>query len=105
MYIVIVKIHVKPQYIDNFISATLRNAEFSIQEPGVVRFDFIQNIEKSNKFILIEIYTSKEAHLGHKITDHYKIWKKEVAEMMLEPRTSSFYENIFPKDNIMELEI
>lgn len=100
MYVVIVQIHVKPKCLDSFISATLKNVSCSLQEPGVVRFDFIQNIEESNRFILIEIYTSKDAQLEHKQTDHYKIWKNEVANMMLEPRVGSFYESIFPKDSI-----
>lgn len=100
MYVVIVQICVKSQCIDSFISATMENVSCSIQEPGVVRFDLIQNIEKSNRFILIEIYNSKEAQLEHKQTDHYNIWKKEVADMMLEPRVSSFYESIFLKDSI-----
>jgi len=100
MYVVIVQICVKQQCLNSFISATIKNVSCSIQEYGVVRFDFIQNIEESNRFILIEIYTSKEAQLEHKKTDHYMIWKKEVADMMLEPRVSSFYDNIFLNGSI-----
>ena len=45
MFIVHVFVHVKPDRIEAFKAATLDNAHNSIQEPGVARFDVIQQQE------------------------------------------------------------
>ena len=43
MLIVHVDIAVEPGRVDEFLRATLENATASIQEPGVIRFDAIQD--------------------------------------------------------------
>ena len=42
MLIVHVFVHVKPESVDAFSAATLENARNSVREPGVVRFDVVQ---------------------------------------------------------------
>ena len=42
IFIVHVHVHVKPEFADAFRQATLENARNSAQEPGVARFDVIQ---------------------------------------------------------------
>ena len=88
MYIVLVNVHVKNEYIQKFIEATIDNASNSIYEPGVVRFDFHQQQDDPTKFILIEVYRDKKDTLLHKETLHYKRWRDTVAEMMMEDRRS-----------------
>jgi len=99
MLIVHVHIHVKPEYINEFKAACIENAKNSIQEPGVVRFDFIQQQDDSNRFMLVEIYRTPEDALKHKETAHYAKWRDTVADMMAEPRQSVKFTNIFPEDN------
>ena len=100
MYIVQVYVKVKENDVDQFIFASYENAENSLKEDGVVRFDILQNIEKPQKFLLIEVYKNEEAPLEHKNTLHYKKWKEAVAGMMAEPRCSVKYRNIFPDTNM-----
>ena len=96
MYIVQVHVKVKEKHIDPFISATLENADNSLMEDGFIRFDVLQDIEEPQKFLLSEVYLDKQAPLEHKKTRHYKKWKTTVAEMMVEPRFSVKYRNIYP---------
>ena len=56
MYIVHVFIDVKPDRVDDFISASLENARKSVNEPGISRFDILQDQENSSQFILNEVY-------------------------------------------------
>ncbi|MBV8550752.1 MAG: antibiotic biosynthesis monooxygenase [Acidobacteriaceae bacterium] len=98
MLIVHVHVHVKPEHIDAFRQATLENAEKSLREPGIARFDVIQQAEDPNRFVLVEVYRTVEAPAQHKDTAHYQIWRDRVAGMMAEPRTSVRYSNIFPAD-------
>ncbi|MCC6264898.1 MAG: antibiotic biosynthesis monooxygenase [Bryobacterales bacterium] len=98
MLIVHVSIHVKPETVDAFIAATLENVKQSALEPGVARFDFIQQQDDPARFQLLEVYRSADAPARHKETAHYQQWRDAVAAMMAEPRTSVKYDNLFPED-------
>jgi len=98
MLIVEVNIHVMEKYIEEFKLASIENAKNSIQEAGIARFDVIQNNEEPARFILNEVYRNAEATAAHKETPHYKKWRDAVEEMMVEPRYSIKYTNIYPDD-------
>lgn len=98
MYIVHVFVHVLPECVEPFKAATIRNADNSIKEPGVARFDVIQQEDDPTRFLLVEVYRSPEDAAKHKETDHYETWRDIVASMMAEPRHSLKYVNIFPDD-------
>ncbi|MCS6953690.1 MAG: putative quinol monooxygenase [Bryobacterales bacterium] len=98
MIIVHVHARVKPEFIDAFKQATIENARQSVQEPGVARFDVIQQADDPARFVLVEVYRTPEAPAQHKETRHYQVWRDTVAEMMAEPRTSVRYANVFPPD-------
>ena len=98
MQIVHVQVHVKPDSIEQFKEATFENASRSIEEPGIARFDVVQDISDPARFVLIEVYRNPEAPAAHKETAHYKKWRDTVAELMAEPRTSIRYTNVFPPD-------
>ncbi len=99
MHIVHVFVHVKSAKVNEFIIATRENARNSIQEPGVARFDVIQDAKDATRFVLCEIYKTAEDALKHKETKHYLIWRDRVADMMEEPRTGIPYKNIFPDED------
>lgn len=96
MLIVQVQVHVKPEFVDDFIQATVENARNSVQEHGIARFDVIQQADDPTRFILVEVYKTAEDPARHKETKHYAKWRDTVAGMMLEPRSSLKYSNIFP---------
>jgi (4S)-4-hydroxy-5-phosphonooxypentane-2,3-dione isomerase len=98
MFIVQVHVHVKPEFVDAFIRATVDNARNSVQEHGIARFDVIQQTDDPTRFILVEVYRTAEDPASHKGTKHYARWRDTVAEMMLEPRSSVKYANVFPGD-------
>ncbi len=98
MLIVHVHVLVKPDCIEAFKQATVENARASVQEPGIARFDVIQQMDDPAKFILVEVYRSPEAAAAHKETAHYAEWRDTVAEMMAQPRASVKFTNVFPAD-------
>ena len=99
MLIVHVHVHVKPDFIDAFRDASIENARQSVREPGIARFDVIQQADDPSRFILVEIYRSVEATAQHKETAHYAKWRDTVAPMMAEPRSSVKLANLFPADD------
>ena len=99
MYIVHVDIHVKPEFLDAFVAASVENARSRLQEPGIARFDFMRREDDPAHFMLIEVYrTPADADL-HKQTAHYQKWRETVAAMMAEPRVGIKYASIYPDDD------
>ena len=98
MLVVHVHVHVKPEYAEAFRQATLENARNSLQEPGVARFDVIQQLDDPTRFVLVEVYRTPEDAARHKETAHYPVWRDAVQPMMAEARSSVKYANVFPDD-------
>ena len=98
MLIAHVHVKVKPNYVEDFKQATLKNAQNSIQEPGIARFDVIQSDEDQTSFVLMETYRTAADQAKHKDTSHFKEWVETVEVMMDAPRYALKYSNVFPDD-------
>ena len=98
MLVVHVHVHVKPEFVEAFKQASIENAGHSVREPGIARFDVLQQSEDPTRFILVEVYRTAEATAQHKETAHYAAWRDAVAPMMAEPRTSVKHINVHPPD-------
>lgn len=98
MLIVHVHVHVKPECVDAFRRITTENARNSIQEPGIARFDVVQQMDDPTRFVLVEVYRTAEAPARHKETAHYLAWREIIEPLMAEPRRSLKYHNVFPED-------
>jgi len=98
MLIVHVFVHVKADQVEAFSAASVENARNSIQEPGIARFDVIQQQDDPTRFVLVEVYRTSDDPARHKETAHYLKWRDTVADMMAEPRTSVKYTNVFPDE-------
>ncbi|HZR20614.1 MAG TPA: antibiotic biosynthesis monooxygenase [Verrucomicrobiae bacterium] len=99
MLVVHVQVHVKPESVEAFKAATLANANASIREPGIARFDVMQRQDDPTRFTFVEAYRTPEAPAAHKETKHYQTWRDAVAPLMAEPRTSVKFNNLFPDDH------
>jgi (4S)-4-hydroxy-5-phosphonooxypentane-2,3-dione isomerase len=99
MLIVHVQVRVRPDRVEDFVAATLVNARASLAEPGVLRFDVLQDRADPGHVVLVEVYRDEEAPAAHKLTPHYAAWRDTVAEMMAEPRASARYSAVFPVDS------
>ena len=95
MLIVLVHVRVKPDCVEAFRQATLDNARHSVKEPGIARFDVLQQQDDPTRFVLVEAYRTADAPAAHKATAHYAQWRDRVADMMAEPRTSVKYNEVF----------
>jgi quinol monooxygenase YgiN len=98
LLVVHVHVHVKPDAVAEFIAATLDNARASLREPGIARFDVVQQRDDPTRFVLVEVYRSADAPDAHKQTAHYTRWRDRVADLMAEPRSSVKYVNLHPDD-------
>ncbi|HOM99465.1 MAG TPA: antibiotic biosynthesis monooxygenase [Acidobacteriota bacterium] len=103
MIVIHVHSHVKPEFVVEFREATLRNARASLEEPGVIRFDVLQQEADPTRFLLVEIYRTAQDPTRHKEPPHYLDWRDTVAPMMAEPRHSVRYQAVFPAEDRWEL--
>ena len=98
MLVVHIHVRVKPEFVEAFKQATIANAHQSVKEPGIARFDVVQQQDDPTRFLFVEAYRTPEAPAAHKETKHYQTWRDTVAPMMVEPRASTKFSNIFPDD-------
>ncbi len=97
MLTVHVFVEVKPDQVEAFREATLTNARSSVEEPGIMRSDVLQEQGDPTHFVLIEIYRTPDDPARHKETAHYATWRDTVAPMMAVPRRSIKYEALYPE--------
>jgi quinol monooxygenase YgiN len=100
MLIVHVHIQVKPDQVDAFKVASIENSRNSLQEPGIARFDVLQQQADPTRFLLVEAYRSAEALAAHKQTAHYRKWAETVADMMAVPRSSVKFDRVYPEEGL-----
>lgn len=96
MQVTIVHVHVKPEYVADFIEATRNNHAASIKEAGNRRFDVLQLGDDATRFVLYEAYASADDAVAHKQTAHYLRWRDTVAPWMAAPRQGVVYNGLFP---------
>jgi autoinducer 2-degrading protein len=98
MFIVQVHVHVLAEVVEAFKKVTIDNAQNSILEPGIARFDVIQQVDDPTRFVLVEVYRTAETSAAHKLTAHYARWRDTVQNMMAEPRSSVKFNPVFPDE-------
>ncbi len=98
MIVVLVHIHVKEEAIEAFKVAIKANARESVKEPGVARFDVIQQRDDPQRFVLVEAYYQQEDTARHKETAHYLTWRETAEPMMVEPRQGISHLSVWPED-------
>ncbi|SHG52874.1 autoinducer 2-degrading protein [Chryseolinea serpens] len=96
MVATIIHVQVKPEFRQTFIEATRQNHERSIQEPGNLRFDILQDAQDPNKFVFYEAYATEQAAAAHKETAHYQKWRDTVADWMAKPREGVKHNLLYP---------
>jgi quinol monooxygenase YgiN len=98
MLVVHVHVHVKAESVGSFLVETRENATQSLNEPGILRFDVVQQKDDPTRFVLVEVYRDADAPLRHKETAHYARWRDAVESMMATPRSSVKFDAVFPED-------
>ena len=95
MYVVSVTIFVKPEFVQKFIEATLDNARNTRHEAGNLRFDVSQCEDDAARFLLYEVYKTKDDFAAHQKTEHYARWRQAVTDWMAQPRQAAKHYSLF----------
>lgn len=97
MYISLVRVHVKPERVSDFVELIHANHLGSVAEPGCLRFDVAQSRDDGTRFVLWECYVDEAAAMAHKTTAHYLAFKAQAADLMAEERVSELYTGLYPE--------
>jgi len=98
MIVTCVHVKVRPENIQEFIEAITDNHNGSVQEPGNLRFDVLQQADDPARFMIYEAYDSEEAVRIHKETAHYQKFRDTVQGFMAESRYGVRYNVIEPSE-------
>jgi quinol monooxygenase YgiN len=88
---------VTPENIEEFKQICAENAKNSVKEPGVKRFDVLQQSDDPTRFVLVEAYLDETDLEKHKQTAHYNKWRQVAEKMILGERTRTRYEPVWPE--------
>lgn len=81
MEVLMVRIRVKPEHLEDFIREMISDAEGSVlNEPGCRRFDIIQDEAEPTKLGLCEVYDDEAAVQDHLSRPHFLKWKEATAD-------------------------
>lgn len=95
MLIIMVFLHVLPDFAESFVVATLEMAHTSLRERGCRRFEVIRDENDSTRFILYKLFNSRTDGDLHVQMEHYVNWEMTVVPMLSEPMHSSTYTQLF----------
>jgi autoinducer 2-degrading protein len=69
-----------------------------VKEPGIARFDVLQQADDPTRFLLVEVFRTPDAQVATLGIGPLPFWRDAVAPMMAEPRFAVKYGNVFPVD-------
>jgi autoinducer 2-degrading protein len=94
---IIVRLDVKPEHVDDFLKLVTFNASESRNEPGNLRFDVVRSVDNPTLFRLYEVYRDDDAVRAHQATPHYAKWRAEIEGLLITPRISEKFTSILPE--------
>lgn len=97
MFVVHINIQVKPEFVEEFKQICVENAQNSVKEPGIKRFDVLQQSDDATRFVLVEAYTDENGVAQHKQTAHYNKWRSEAEKMIVGERTRTKFTPVWPQ--------
>ena len=97
MHMIMVRLEVKPERVDDFLRLVSLNASESRKEPGNLRFDVVRSVDHPARFGLYEVYRDDAAVRAHQATAHYATWRAEVEGLLVTPRISEKFTSVLPE--------
>jgi (4S)-4-hydroxy-5-phosphonooxypentane-2,3-dione isomerase len=97
MQMIVVRLEVKPDRVDDFLKLVTFNGGESRKEPGNLRFDVVRSNDSPTLFRLYEVYRDDDAVRAHQATAHYAKWRAEIEALLVVPRLSERFTSVFPE--------
>ncbi|GAA1387887.1 hypothetical protein GCM10009613_24410 [Pseudonocardia kongjuensis] len=70
MILIVLKAQIRPDKRDEWLSGISEYKKNVNSEPGNISFDYHENVEKENEFVIVEVFRDGDAGTAHVNTDH-----------------------------------
>ncbi|HLH30065.1 MAG TPA: putative quinol monooxygenase [Terriglobia bacterium] len=97
MQMIVVRLEVKPDRVNDFLKLVTFNASESRKEAGNLRFDVIRSVDNATLYRLYEVYRDDDAVRAHQATPHYAKWRAEIEDLLVTPRLSEKFTSVSPE--------
>jgi quinol monooxygenase YgiN len=84
MILIVVKSQIRPEKRDEWLAGVKQYTADVRQEPGNISFDFYENGENPNEFVIVEVFTDSDAGAAHVATEHVKNFFQLMPKMVSE---------------------
>ena len=100
MYVLVVKIQVKPDQVEAFkVAATEDSKGSTTNEPGCLGFDVLQDLSDPTTFMFVEVYKDEAAFQAHTKMPHFDAWREATKDMFASPPEAVRCTNVWPPDS------
>lgn len=98
MIVQVVQMEAQPAHLEAFLVEARANVQASLQKPGVIQFDLLQETQNPLRLLLYEVYQSNQALEAHRLTLHYKRWSDVAVPMLVGQRIRTLFNRLAPAD-------
>ena len=82
-FVLEVKLHIKPEQVENFMARLAENASAARTEPGCRTFDVSVDPGDRTSVLLYEVYADERAFQTHQETPHFKKYLAEAVPLLV----------------------
>jgi quinol monooxygenase YgiN len=88
---VVTYVDVFPNFTDETMNALRQFAADSRKDPGSVRFEFLQDVVRTNHFSIVEVWRSRQAYDAHLSQEHSKRFREKIQPGLGSPFDERLY--------------
>jgi quinol monooxygenase YgiN len=91
---VVTHVDLTPNYEADGVKLLQQFAAESRHDPGVVRFELLQDNGRKNHFTLVEVWENQKAFEGHESAEHTKNFREKLQPMLGSPFDERLHHNM-----------
>jgi len=91
---VVTYVDVFPNFSDVTVKALQQFAADSGKDPGMVRFEFLQDVVRTNHFAIVEVWRDRQAYDAHLTQDHSKRFREKIQPGLGSPFDERLYNRL-----------
>ena len=88
---VVTYVDVFPNFTDDTMKALRQFAADSRKDPGSIRFEFLQDVVRTNHFSIVEVWQSRQAYDAHLTQEHSKRFREKIQPGLGSPFDERLY--------------
>jgi quinol monooxygenase YgiN len=88
---VVTYVDVFPNFTDDTVKALRQFAADSRKDQGLVRFEFLQDVVRTNHFSIVEVWQNRQAYDAHLTQEHSKRFREKIQPGMGSPFDERLY--------------